>query len=44
MSDEISLAFGHPGARAEATAPDGPLDSVPFFDNSGDQSVFRRLA
>ncbi|WP_095590316.1 NUDIX hydrolase [Actibacterium ureilyticum] len=27
-----------------AGLPDGPLDSVPFFDNSGDQSVFRRLA
>ncbi len=33
MSDEISLAFGHPGARAEATAPDGPLDRISLRDH-----------
>ena len=33
MSDEISLAFGHPVARAEATAPDGPLDRISLRDH-----------
>ncbi len=33
MSDEISLAFGHPDARAEATAPDGPLDRISLRDH-----------
>lgn len=33
MSDEITLAFGHPGARAAATAPDGPLDRISLRDH-----------
>lgn len=33
MSDEISLAFGHPVARAEAVAPDGPLDRISLRDH-----------
>lgn len=28
MSNEIRLAFEHPAARADATAPDGPLDRI----------------
>jgi len=30
-------------AEAEAALTDGPADQVPFFDNSGATSVFRRL-
>lgn len=30
-------------AEAEAILRDGPQDSVPFFDNSGGESVFRRI-
>ena len=30
-------------AEAEAALTDGPADQVPFFDNSGTSSVFRRL-
>ncbi|MDO5757030.1 MAG: dihydroneopterin aldolase [Rhodobacterales bacterium] len=33
MSDELSLAFDHPEARAEATAPDGPLDRISLRDH-----------
>ena len=33
MSSEIRLAFEHPQARAEATAPDGPLDRISLRDH-----------
>lgn len=33
MSNEITLAFGHPDARARATAPDGPLDRISLRDH-----------
>ncbi|WP_323020127.1 NUDIX hydrolase [Pararhodobacter sp.] len=31
-------------AEAEAVLREGPQDSVPFFDNSGPESMFRRIA
>ncbi|MEI4260606.1 dihydroneopterin aldolase [Roseovarius sp. D0-M9] len=33
MSNDTTLAFGHPDARAEATAPDGPLDRISVRDH-----------
>jgi dihydroneopterin aldolase len=33
MSSEIRLAFEHPDARANATAPDGPLDRISLRDH-----------
>ena len=33
MSNEIRLAFEHPSARADATAPDGPLDRISLRDH-----------
>jgi dihydroneopterin aldolase len=33
MSNEIRLAFSHPSARADATAPDGPLDRISVRDH-----------
>jgi dihydroneopterin aldolase len=33
MSNEIRLAFEHPAARADATAPDGPLDRISVRDH-----------
>ncbi|WP_120500857.1 dihydroneopterin aldolase [Roseovarius sp. EL26] len=33
MSNEIRLAFEHPAARADATAPDGPLDRISLRDH-----------
>jgi len=33
MSNEIRLAFDHPAARADATAPDGPLDRISVRDH-----------
>lgn len=33
MSSEIRLAFEHPDARADATAPDGPLDRISLRDH-----------
>ncbi|MEQ9259566.1 MAG: dihydroneopterin aldolase [Roseovarius sp.] len=33
MSNEIRLAFAHPAARADATAPDGPLDRISVRDH-----------
>lgn len=33
MSKEIRLAFEHPSARADATAPDGPLDRISLRDH-----------
>ncbi|WP_299970642.1 dihydroneopterin aldolase [uncultured Roseobacter sp.] len=33
MSSEITLAFAHPSERAEATAPDGPLDRISVRDH-----------
>ncbi|MEL6170755.1 MAG: dihydroneopterin aldolase [Pseudomonadota bacterium] len=33
MSNEIRLAFEHPSARADATAPDGPLDRISVRDH-----------
>ncbi|MEM8774899.1 MAG: dihydroneopterin aldolase [Pseudomonadota bacterium] len=33
MSNEIRLAFEHPDARADATAPDGPLDRISVRDH-----------
>jgi len=33
MSKETALAFDHPGARAAATAPDGPLDRISLRDH-----------
>jgi len=34
MSNEIRLAFAHPSARADATAPDGPLDRISVRDHT----------
>ncbi|MFY9239839.1 MAG: dihydroneopterin aldolase [Roseovarius sp.] len=34
MSKEIRLAFEHPDARANATAPDGPLDRISVRDHT----------
>ena len=31
-------------AEAEAVLKAGRIDSVPYFDNSGAESVFRRIA
>ena len=33
MSNEIRLAFEHPAERANATAPDGPLDRISLRDH-----------
>ena len=33
MSNEIRLAFEHPSERADATAPDGPLDRISVRDH-----------
>ncbi|QGX97732.1 diguanylate cyclase [Roseovarius faecimaris] len=33
MPHEIRLAFEHPSARADATAPDGPLDRISLRDH-----------
>ncbi|MEM7074814.1 MAG: dihydroneopterin aldolase [Pseudomonadota bacterium] len=33
MSNEIRLAFEHPAARADATAPEGPLDRISVRDH-----------
>lgn len=33
MASEIKLAFAHPAARAEATAPDAPLDRISVRDH-----------
>ena len=33
MSQEVRLAFEHPAARAEATAPDRPLDRISLRDH-----------
>jgi len=33
MANEISLAFAHPTARADATAPEGPLDRISLRDH-----------
>lgn len=33
MSSEIRLAFAHPSERAEATAPQGPLDRISLRDH-----------
>lgn len=33
MSNEIRLAFAHPSERADATAPDGPLDRISVRDH-----------
>ena len=33
MSNEIRLAFAHPSARADATAPEGPLDRISVRDH-----------
>ena len=33
MSNEIRLAFEHPSERADATAPDGPLDRISLRDH-----------
>jgi dihydroneopterin aldolase len=33
VSNEIRLAFAHPAARADATAPDGPLDRISVRDH-----------
>ncbi|WP_324753034.1 dihydroneopterin aldolase [Roseovarius sp. Pro17] len=33
MSNETTLAFGHPDARAQASAPDGPLDRISLRDH-----------
>ena len=33
MSNEIRLAFEHPSLRADATAPDGPLDRISVRDH-----------
>lgn len=33
MSHEIRLAFAHPSERADATAPDGPLDRISVRDH-----------
>lgn len=33
MSSEIRLAFSHPSARSEATAPHGPLDRISLRDH-----------
>lgn len=33
MAQEIRLAFEHPSARADATAPDGPLDRISLRDH-----------
>ena len=33
MSNEIRLAFGHPSERAQATAPEGPLDRISLRDH-----------
>ena len=33
MSNEIRLAFAHPSKRADATAPDGPLDRISVRDH-----------
>ncbi|RKF17193.1 diguanylate cyclase [Roseovarius spongiae] len=33
MTKEIRLAFEHPDARADATAPDGPLDRISLRDH-----------
>ena len=33
MANEIRLAFEHPAARADATAPDGPLDRISVRDH-----------
>lgn len=33
MTNEIRLAFEHPAARADATAPDGPLDRISVRDH-----------
>jgi len=33
MSTEIRLAFAHPSERAQATAPDGPLDRISVRDH-----------
>ncbi|SLN33037.1 bifunctional dihydroneopterin aldolase/dihydroneopterin triphosphate 2'-epimerase [Roseovarius litorisediminis] len=33
MSNEIRLAFEHPAERADATAPDGPLDRISLRDH-----------
>ncbi len=33
MPDEIRLAFAHPSARADATAPEGPLDRISVRDH-----------
>ncbi len=34
MSKEIRLAFEHPSERADATAPDGPLDRISLRDHT----------
>ena len=34
MPNEIRLAFDHPSARADATAPDGPLDRISVRDHT----------
>ncbi len=33
MANEIRLAFAHPSERADATAPDGPLDRISLRDH-----------
>nr|WP_309503664.1 dihydroneopterin aldolase [uncultured Roseovarius sp.] len=33
MTTEVRLAFEHPDARADATAPDGPLDRISLRDH-----------
>lgn len=33
MPNEVRLAFAHPSARADATAPDGPLDRISLRDH-----------
>ena len=39
MSNEIRLAFAHPSARADATAPDGPLDRISVRDHTVDVEI-----
>ena len=39
MSNEIRLAFEHPSERADATAPDGPLDRISLRDHIAEVEI-----
>jgi len=39
MSNEIRLAFAHPSARADATAPEGPLDRISVRDHIAEVEI-----